>query len=260
LPLFRKEQPAQGERARAIMTVNGWPQHQPETAGKLPRRYRLFVECERRLSDDPLAGARGQPLGDGLGLEGLVAKIAPLFERERSLIRWVALRGAIAELSIRVLDQASAAAEPADLEEAMGLSWPAGQPHPDVAPLWRPRLSEAERDAVLGVAASALTRAEDYARYEAMSVRQVNTDPSCQRLGDAVALDCIAWSAVAMLRLGIAQQIFPQVPEPDALPEPGWYTEPLFAESERYWDGNDWTAACRASNGRGYQQAALPLR
>ncbi len=66
----------------------------------------------------------------------------------------------------------------------------------------------------------------------------------------AVALDCIAWSAVAFLRLEIAQQIFSQVPEPDALSEPGWYTEPLFAKAERFWNGSNWTARCRVKDGR----------
>ncbi len=85
----------------------------------------MFVECERRLAADPLAGsaAAGQPIGDGFGLEGLVAKLTPLFERERSLIRWVALRGAFTELFVRVFDPDSAVVSPEDLEQVMGLEW-----------------------------------------------------------------------------------------------------------------------------------------
>ena len=94
---------------RPILTINGRPQSEPERPGSLPRRNRLFVECTRRLADDPLASedARGTPIGDGLGMEGLAAKIAPLFERERSLLRWVALRGAFTDMYINTIDPAS---------------------------------------------------------------------------------------------------------------------------------------------------------
>jgi hypothetical protein len=79
------------------------PQHDPERPGSLQRRARLFVECVRRLADDPLAqpAARGVPISDGCGMERLVARIDPIFAHERSLLRWVALRGALAQLYIR---------------------------------------------------------------------------------------------------------------------------------------------------------------
>lgn len=243
MPFFR--------RSPHVLTTNGRPQPQPETPGSLPRRYRLFVECERRLASDPLAtpSAAGRPIGDGLGLEGLVGKISPLFARERSLIRWVALRGAFADLFIRVLDPESAAVAPADLIYAMGFVLDDTQEEAPFAvnPQWQ--ISPEQRQAALGIFSSVSTRVQDYPRYSRMDIADVNADPRC-RFSTAVALDIIAWSAIALLRLGIAQQLFPQAPEPDALTESGWYTDPLWAKAERYWDGSDWTERCRAQDGR----------
>lgn len=262
MPLFRK-QPEPGPGDRRVLTVNGRPQSQPEVPGSMPRRNRMFVECERRLATDPLAGsaAAGRPIGDGYGLEGLVAKVAPLFGREQSLIRWVALRGAFTALFVGIFDPDSAVASPEDLEQVMGLAWVTdvqGESHPDLALPWRTTLSPDQRQTALGVASSVFMRVEDYGRYSRMNVTDVNADPRC-RIPKAAALDCIVWSAIALLRLGVAQQIIPQVPEPDALSEPGWYTEPLFAKSERFWDGSDWTARCRVRDGRQFIETSLPL-
>jgi hypothetical protein len=116
----------------------------------------------------------------------------------------------------------------------MGLEWVAdvqGQFHPNLAQPWRTTPSLDQRQEALGVASSVFIRTEDYGRYSGMSVMDVNADPRC-RIPKEVALDCIAWSAVALLRLGVAHQLFTQVPEPDALSEPGWYTDPLFAKSD----------------------------
>ena len=262
MPLFRRQsEPGPGDRR--VLTVNGRPQPQPEVPGSIQRRSRLFVECERRLATDPLAGsaAAGRPIGDGFGLEELVAKVAPLFEREQSLIRWVALRGAFTELFIRIFDPDSAVASPEDLERVMGIEWATnvqGESHPDLALPWRTTLSSDQRQAALGVASSVFMRVEDYGRYSRMSVTDVNADPRC-RIPKAAALDCIAWSAVALLRLGVAHQFFSRVPEPDALSESGWYTEPLFAKSERFWDGSDWTARCRTKDGRRFIETNIPL-
>jgi hypothetical protein len=76
MSLFRK--PASAQRP-ALLTINARQQQQPEAVGGLPRRFRMFIECERRLADDPLSkdGALGVPIGDGQGLERLVARIAP---------------------------------------------------------------------------------------------------------------------------------------------------------------------------------------
>jgi hypothetical protein len=163
----------------------------------------------------------------------------------------VALRGAFAHLFIWVFDRESAAVLPMDLEYVMGLEWvtDAQGEHLDLIQPWRTTLSPDQRQAALVVASSVCTRVVDYSRYSKMNVYDVNADPHCQIL-KAVALDCIAWSAIALLRLGIAQQLFPQVPEPDALSEPGWYIDPLFAKSERFWDGSDWTARSRTNDQR----------
>lgn len=251
MPLFRK-----------VLTVNGRPQSSPEGPGTIQRRSRLFTECGRRLAADPLASgnAFGVPVGDGCGLESLVARISPLFQAERSLIRWVALRGAFTELYIHVFDPTSSQASPEALEKAMGLEWvtdASGQDHPEVAAAWRSRLSREQCANVLGVASSVLTRVADYPRYSALGTDDIIADPRFAGFGDAVALDCIAWSAIALLRLGISQRLFELVPEPDALPKPGWYPEPLFAKAERYWDGSDWAAACRLKDGR---EGNSPLR
>lgn len=262
MPLFRRS--AEPEKPKPpILTINGRPQSKPEAPGAMQRRFRLFTECSRRLAEHPLAqeDAIGTPLGDGLGLEGLVAQIVPLFERERSLIRWVALRGALSEIFIRVLDPTSAARSSEQLEQVMGLEWETsrgGESHPDIVQSWRPKLSDEQRNAALGLASFVLVRAANYGRLEGMSANAVIGDSNFW-MSEAAALDCIAWSAIAMLRLEVAQQLFPRVPEPDALPSPGWYTEPLFGKAERYWDGSDWTNRCRVQNGRQYTEVRTPL-
>src|SRR5581483_10292214 len=88
----------------------------------------------------------------------------------------------------------------------------------------------------------------DYDRYSQLSIDEVNQDPRC-RLSDAMALDFISWSAIALLRTGLAQR-FLDTPEPDALEQPGWYTDPLWGKAQRYWDGTDWTARARTSDGQ----------
>jgi hypothetical protein len=214
-------------RARAsgsrtpVLTVNGRPQPEPEP-GKAARQYRLFVECMSRLRADPLTSqqASGQPIGSSCGLEGMVARIAPLFQHEQSLIRWVAFRGAVTSLFINIFDTSNpVAASPQELELAMGLEW---------------------------VTDSAGSRRVEVAAG----------------FGDALALDCIAWSATALLRLGTGPgpRVLIMAPEPDALPQPGWYPEPLWGKAERYWDGSDWMAACRVRNGRSYTETTMPLR
>lgn len=248
-----------------ILTINGRPQPQPEVPGSIQRRGRLFIECARRLADDPLAQpAAGQPIGDGCGLEGLVAKIAPLFAREGSLIRWVALRGAFAYLFLCFFDptNASSGASPADLEQVMGLEWipdARGEYHPNLAQPWRTTLAPEQQKAAFGLASSAFVFAKDYGRYSKMSVPEVNADPRCGMLNGPASLDCIAWSAIALLRLGIVQRFFPKTPEPDALPAPGWYTEPLFAKAQRFWGGSDWTARCRKNDGHQFIEFDMSL-
>lgn len=213
------------------------------------------MECTRWVAEDPLAGpsASGVPIGDGCGMEGLVARIAPLFDKERSLLRWVALRGALAQLYIATMDSTSRVIpfSPA-VEAAMGVRTvatpEAAGPVIEVAPEWASRLSDDQHHAVAGIFSALAVRLFDYGRYSQLPVDEVNQDPKC-RLNDAMALDFIAWSAVALLRTGQAQG-FLHAPEPDALEQPGWYTDPLWGKAQRYWDGTDWTERARTNDGQ----------
>jgi hypothetical protein len=254
MPLFKRS----AAQVPPIRTVNGRPQPTPEGPGTIPRRHRLFIECARRLAAHQLTqpSACGRPLADGMGMESLVAEIRPLFLSEKSMMRWVALRGALAEISIRVLEQGMID----DLEAAMGLTWVErdGREVIDIAEPWRSQIDGDAHEMAIGVAGATLIRAEEYGRIEDMSVADVNQDPTLQ-ISPAVALDIIAWSAAAMLRMGVTQQLFDVVPEPDALTNPGWYAEPLFSKAERYWDGEDWTGRCRVPDGRGYRESSMPL-
>jgi hypothetical protein len=223
----------------------------------MERRLRLFIECVRKLSNDPLAApsAKGTPIGDGCGMEGLVAQIAPLFEKERSLLRWVALRGALSHLYVMTVDSSSRAFPFLPVVEvAMGVgdvsATPGtGDPDIDVAPEWASRLSPEQRTGVVGLFTSLVSRLFDYENYSNMAIDEVNDLPQYRVVNDAIALDYIAWSAVALHRTGLAQHIL-TAPEPDALESPGWYTDPLWAKAERYWDGTDWTEWVGISNGQ----------
>lgn len=262
MPLFRRE-PESGQAEPPRLTINGRPQTVPETPGSFQRRSRLFVECERRLANHPAAqqSAIGWPLGDGRGLEEVVAEIAPMFDREPSLVKWVALRGAISQISIQILELENAAILRRDLERAMGLEWvtdATGETQIDLAQPWRTGLSADQREAAVGIACVVMIRAEDYGRIEDMTVQEVLGDPECS-IPRAAAFDIIAWSAIALLRLNRAQQPIDRIPEPDALTEVGWYTDPLFGKCERYWDGSDWTSRCRVREGRQYTEYSTPL-
>ena len=233
----------------------------PEQRGALPRRARLFYECMRRLSEDPLAApaALGRPVADGLGLEGLVARIAPLFAYEPSLTRWVALRGALTQLYISTVDAESRSVPfyPA-VETAMGVGRVGTSPNDptiDVGPDWRTQLSEQQQKDAIGLFCAVGVRVQDYGRYSTLRIDDLRAD-RCW-LGDAVALDVIAWSAVALLRLELVD--LAGTPEPDALGGAGWYCEPLWAKAERYWDGSDWTTRCRVADGRSYVEVHQPL-
>lgn len=246
-------------------TINGNPQPDPERPGSVQRRARLFVEAMRRIAEDPLASpsACGVPIGDGCGMEQLVARIAPLFDDERSLLRWVALRGAFTYLHITTVDGASRDVpfHPV-VEAAMGVGNIAGsetaEPVIDVAPQWSSRLSADQREAAIGVFSALAVRLFDYGRYSELTIDQVNEDPRC-RLSDAMALDFIAWASVALLRTGLAQKYL-STSEPDELEQPGWYTDPLWAKAQRYWDGTDWTEQVRTGEGREGRAALRPSR
>lgn len=231
----------------------------------MERQFRLFIECVRKLSGEPLSApsAKRTPIGDGCGMEGLVAQIAPLFAKERSLLRWVALRGALTHLYVMTVDSSSRAIPflpmievamgVGDVSEAPGTA----EPVIDVVPEWVSRLSPEQRAGVIGLFQSLVSRLFDYENYSNLSIDEVNKAPRYRVVNDAMALDYIAWSAVALLRTGLAQDIL-TAPEPDALESPGWYTDPLWGEAERYWDGTDWTERVRGSNGQEVKSCLRP--
>jgi uncharacterized protein DUF2510 len=264
---LRAGAPAAGNAPAAVtpmLTVNGRPQPVPEGPDSLERRGRLFVECVRLLASDPLTSraAYGHLIGAGSGLEGLVAKIAPLFEREQSLVRWVALRGAIAWLYREILRPSGATRSPQQLAEAMGLAWargPAGA-YELVATEVSGELTGERRNVAIATANITANYLIYYQRIMQMTVPELNADAMCSQLDDDIALECIAWSAVACLRLGVDWQWLANLPEPDALTEIGWYTDPLCGIYQRYWDGWDWTSACRTRNGGEIIEYTIPLR
>jgi hypothetical protein len=262
-----------GKSGRPVLTINGRTQAAPERPNTTERRFRLYIECERRLAHDPLVQkfTWGHMVGRGSGLDGLVSKIAPLFNRERSLVRWVALRGAVACLWASILDPERSSKSPQELADIMGFAWvdSSGRPYGDSSGEEAPTLKAKEfpgqlsgqlRAAAEGTVDTVIRYVAGYKRFMDMSIYDANADPQFSQMSDTTALSCIAWSASARLRLGIAQPMFAKVPEPDALQVPSWYVEPVTAVCERYWDGLDWTAACRKQQGRGFKEFTLPLR
>lgn len=244
--------------ARPRVTINGRPQPVPESSDSIERRFRLFYESARRLAGAPLAqpSASGHLLGRGSGLEQLVSAVTPLYQREQSLIRWVAVRGAIASMHGKTLRGDSPDAVIA-LTKAMGLRLVQGQDGGiSVTPLPDHESSGQDPAAALALGGLIYSFLWDYEQIMNMSFEETIAHPRFAALTDTQALDCIAWSATALLRVGVAQELVPKVPEPDALTEPGWYVEPLFAGFERYWDGSDWTPKVR----KGGQEGIVPLR
>ena len=249
------------------LTLSGKPQNEPEIGGTLPRRNRLFVECLRRTGSLNVAQpeAVGTPLGDGTGLEAVVRTIRPVLAQDSSLIPWVALRGALTALYIDTFDRESRSVPffPV-VEVAMGVGHVGnvgdGDDSLGVAPAWAGRLSADQTAAAVGVFAVIQTRLLRYSEYQEMSVAAVLADPGL-RMNDAIALDAIAWTTVAMHRLQLGHQIQREAPEPDLLETPGWYAEPLWAKHERFWDGSDWTSRARGKvDGRSYSYTEIALR
>lgn len=233
---------------RPDRSIVGSPIAIPEDIGNFPRRVRLMAHAQRMLIDHPLAqrNSFGQLLGDGTGMEAAVAHIAPVFARERSIIRWVALRGALLSLDMHCPDLASWER----LLQTMGLRTESGEivvasdltTSPDAAEM------------AIGVAASILSRLVHYDEAERASFAEMNSAPLWSTVHEAIGLDYIAWTAVALNRAGLLPA--PEL-EPGALDSPGFYAEPVFAKAERYWDGTDWTSRVRRLGER--SELDLPL-
>lgn len=249
--------PKDEARQQPRLTVNGRMQPEPEGPGTVQRRYRLFIEALRRTIDHPLASAplHGVPIGDGLGMEDVVARVAPLFEREAALARWVALRGALTALHVHTVDASSRAVPfyPV-VENVMGVGHVGdvsrGDDRIDVAPQYAGGMPPDQKQAAIGVFAALSVRLFNYEQYAAMNVDSVLASPF--NVSQAVALDFIAWTAIALHRLKLSGELMANVPEPDALQQPGWYADPLWGKAERHWDGRDWSTRVRIVQGRGY--------
>jgi hypothetical protein len=201
--------------------------------------------------------ATGVPLGDGHGMEPLVETLKPLFAGERSLLRWVALRGALLFLDMGFPSEA----EWRTAMFTMGLerSKSPFTGEEEVQVLERPGpISPEVRSHILGLHASIVMRLGVYDQISEASLERVSRN-AMWNVNDAMAFDYIAWSAVTMLRTGTAHRAF-NMPEPGMLEEPGWYAEPVFAKCERYWDGRDWTDRVRWLDRRRWIEGNSPLR
>ena len=263
MPLFGGKADSAEPSARPRRTLSGRPVTVQEEMGAQPRRGRLMAAAVRRLEEHPMGreSAQGIALGDGYGMDGLVGHIFPLFQREMSFARWVAIRGALLFLDMIA---------PSDRE------WHELMPIMGIAPVADPQTGEPTamvlhqgdsavppdvEQNILGLFWAITRRWGCYAEVSEMSVAQVNADPLWANVGPPMALDFIAWAAIAMLRTGQAtSDLIMKMPEPGLLEEPGWYVEPLFAKCERYWSGDDWTDRVRVKEGRTWNETRMPLR
>jgi len=257
MSLFRIVEPS----IRPRRTLSGRPVSVPEDMGTHARRARLMSEAVRRLDGHPLGArsAHGVALGDGHGMEGLVEHIAPLFQQEKSLARWVAIRGALLFLDMICPSDR----EWQELMPIMGLA-PVNNPQPNEPSFVILRqassvTAQVERN-ITGLFSAITTRWARYAEVSEMSVQEVNADPRWAAVNTPMAFDFIAWTAIAMLRAGHASsEVITRMPEPGLLEKPGWYADPLFAKCERYWDGGDWADLVRVKNGRTWNESSVPL-
>jgi hypothetical protein len=169
-------------------------------------------------------------------MESVQPDLQIVFAKEQSLVRWIALRGALLFLSMAFHDDWGAAAR------AMGihLGDSAGPRLTDSE-----GLSDGQIKRCVSLHNSIRMKVETYDELEHMSLPNVLRDPRFRNIGTAEGFDYIGWAAVALLRSGRAEIVLDNFGEPGRMDEPGWYTEPLFSKSERYYDGSDWTAQCR---------------
>jgi hypothetical protein len=206
---------AEGQEVIPVQTISGQRVSTPEGPSSMQRRARLYGAAQR------LAGTReGQPL---------TVAVDNLLARERSLQKWVALRGALTFLNIVVNE--GQVVSLAELERAV----------PDI-----PKPDHLAQ--LLSM----------YGDIEKLSFQQVAGHSLLGSLTPSWALTMITWSASAMTRTRAADN-FTAVPEPDALTQPGWYTEPVFAKAQRYWNGNDWEARVRSLEGNTWHAVNLAL-
>jgi hypothetical protein len=193
-------------------------------------------------------------------MEELVAAIEPIYAQDASLLRWVALRGALHGLS-----DAGAGTTTLPIGEAVGFHWDEssnGWSALDAG------LSPQQTEAALGLLSSIMSKVVDYHEISELSIEDVNEDQRWRlaSFNRAMALDYIAWSAVVLCRLEASGHLPPVpsvVPQPSRLETAGWYVDPLFGKAGRYWNGADWTDRVRLSpdhpNFKQYGESVAPL-
>lgn len=253
MPLFKRTRVEIEPTVRPNRTLSGLPQTTPESYGQWARRQRLFQYAVEMLRDHPLAAASayGRPLGDGYGMEPLVELIKPVFAMERSLVKWVGLRGAIASLwqcGPLSWEEMSRSVGLVPEERPDGVEWVLGDRPAD--------MSDAAMAGALGVHASVMMKVANYDEIQSMSLDQVRSEPRwfLMTVNELHGYDYIVWAAIVTGRLEALNRlpaITAEAPEPSQLEEPGWYVDPMFAKADRYWDGTDWTAQCREAGGGG---------
>jgi hypothetical protein len=231
---------------RPSRSINGNRMTVPEDIGTLPRRARLMAAAVLKVRPLPVAqpAAYGDLLGDGHGMEEVVAAIRPLFAKERSLTRWVAIRGALLYLDMAREDAAVGAKVLAAMGFQFGASPAAGEERIELIPGARSSLSPQLTENAVGVFQSLAMRLDAYDTVCKMKIDDVNADPFWKIVNEAIALDYIAWASVALCRVGWLDVAL-NTPEPGLLENPGWYADPLWAKGERFWDGADWTGRMR---------------
>jgi hypothetical protein len=220
------------------VSISGRPNFVRTEIGGANRRPLLFATSVRALARHPLAQpkAAGRPLGDGVGMESLVAELKPVFAKEQSLVRWIALRGACLFLDMVFSNDWEVAAQ------AVGIKW---NGHGDARLASSDGLTEQQIQGCVGLHESIRMKVAVYSELENMSLPAVLSDPRFRHIGTAAGFDYIAWASVVLLRTDRAEAVVDNFGEPGRMDEAGWYTEPLFSKSERYYDGSDWTARCR---------------
>jgi hypothetical protein len=143
--------------------------------------------------------------------------VGHLLAKEATFIKWASLRGALMYISIALEDPERSLG---DLRAYAGAAEPAG----------------------------AVDLLRDYeSRISSLSFNDVIADPNLVKTNDW-HLDFISWAAKVFVGGQLSNMI--QIPPAQALDVPAWYAEPVFAKSERFWDGNDWTSKCRVQDGR----------
>jgi hypothetical protein len=244
---------------RPRVTITGRPVTEPEEIGTLARRGRMMAAAIRLLSDDKLAHADsiGTPVGDDYGMEELVERLRPMFATESSFVRWVALRGALLFLDMAF----SSEVEWRSAMLAMGLrveSDPySGEQR--VVPIDKTgSMTPHQKSDLMGLFHSIEFRLRDYEKISSASIPEVLAHPMWGRVNELMGLEYIAWTAIALLRTGNATRVW-GMPEPGRLELSGWYTDPVFAQGERYWDGKDWTSRVRIREGRRWNEGLSNL-